>query len=110
MNKRYMLSFIAVVVLFLIAYLGVEAIPGLKWLFGIFIPYAALIVFVVGFIRRLLIWSRSAVPFAIPTTGGQQKSLRWIKSAPIDNPGSKGAVFARRHARQTRRLGTGRAS
>lgn len=95
MNKRYMLSFIAVVVLFLIAYLGVEAVPGLKWVFGIFIPYAALIVFVVGFIRRLLTWSRAAVPFAIPTTGGQQKSLKWITPAPIDNPASKPAVFMR---------------
>ena len=95
MNKRYILSLIAVVVLFLIAYLGVEAVPGSKWLFGILIPYAALIVFVAGFIRRLLSWSRSAVPFAIPTTGGQQKSLKWIQPATIDCPSSKSAVFIR---------------
>ena len=95
MNKRYIISLIAVIVLFLIAYLGVEAVPGSKWLFGIVIPYAALIVFVVGFIQRLLSWSRSAVPFAITTTGGQQKSLNWIKPAAIDSPSSKGAVFLR---------------
>jgi len=95
MNKRYLLSLIAVIVLFLISYLGVEAVPGSKWLFGIVIPYAALIVFVAGFIRRLLTWSRSAVPFAIPTTGGQQKTLSWIKPNAIDNPSSKGAVFVR---------------
>ena len=76
MNKRYLLSFIAVIVLFLIAYLGVEAVPVSKWVFGIFIPYAALIVFAVGFIRRLLAWSRTAVPFAIPTTGGQHHHRR----------------------------------
>jgi nitrate reductase gamma subunit len=90
-----MLSLIAVIVLFLIAYLGVEAVPGLKWLFGIVIPYAAMILFVVGFIQRLLSWSRSAVPFAIPTTGGQQKSLNWIQPSPIDCPNSKSAVFMR---------------
>ena len=95
MNKRYMLSLIAVVVLFLIAYLGVEAVPGSKWLFGIVIPYVALIVFVGGFILRLLSWSRSAVPFAIPTTGGQQKSLKWIQPSAFDNPSSKTAVFVR---------------
>ncbi len=95
MNKRYILSLIAVVVLFLIAYLGVEAVPASKWLFGILIPYVALIVFVAGFIRRLLSWSRSAVPFAIPTTGGQQKSLKWIKPSTIDSPSSKSAVFIR---------------
>ena len=95
MNKRYILSLIAVIVLFLIAYLAVEAVPGSKWLFGIVIPYAALIVFVAGFIQRLLSWSRSAVPFAIATTGGQQKSLSWIKPAAIDSPSSKGAVFVR---------------
>ena len=95
MNKRYMLSFMAVVVLFLVAYLGVETLPGLKWVFGIIIPYAALVVFVVGFIQRLLGWSRSSVPFAIPTTGGQQKSLSFIKPDPIDCPSSKGAVFLR---------------
>ena len=95
MNKRYIVSLIAVVVLFLIPYLGVEAVPGAKVLFGIVIPYAALILFIAGFIQRLLSWSRSAVPFAIPTTAGQQKSLSWIKPAAIDCPSSKGAVFVR---------------
>ena len=95
MNKRYMLSLIAVIVLFLIAYLGVETVPGSKWLFGIVFPYAALILFIAGFIRRLLAWSRTSVPFAIPTTAGQQKTLNWIKPSVIDNPSSKAAVFLR---------------
>jgi nitrate reductase gamma subunit len=90
-----MFSLIAVIVLFLIAYAGVETVPGLKYLFGIVIPYAAFIIFVVGFILRLLNWSRSPVPFRIPTTGGQQKSLPWIEPASIDCPTSKGAVFVR---------------
>jgi nitrate reductase gamma subunit len=95
MNKRYTFSLIAVIALFLIVYAGVQAFPGLKYLFGIWIPYAALILFVVGFIRKVLNWSRVPVPFQIPTTGGQQRSLSWIKPARWDNPFSKGAVFVR---------------
>jgi nitrate reductase gamma subunit len=40
-------------------------------------------------------WARSPVPFSIPTTCGQQKSLPWIKPNRIDNPFSKGAVVIR---------------
>ncbi len=93
MNKNYLVSLLAVIVLFVIAWVG-SAI-GLKWLFGIVIPYAALIVFVVGVIRKILGWARSAVPFRIPTTCGQQKTLPWIKQATIDNPSTKGGVFIR---------------
>jgi nitrate reductase gamma subunit len=95
MNKRYTFSLIAVIALFLIVYVGVQALPGLKYLFGIVIPYAALILFVVGFIRKVLNWSRVPVPFRIPTTGGQQRSLPWIKPDRWDNPFSKGAVVVR---------------
>jgi nitrate reductase gamma subunit len=35
------------------------------------------------------------VPFRIPTTCGQQKTLPWIKSASIDNPSTKGGVILR---------------
>ena len=93
MNKKYMFAFIAVLILFLIAWIGVSI--GLQWLFGVLIPYAAVLVFVVGFARKVLGWSRSAVPFAIPTTGGQAKSLDWIQDAKIDNPSSKFGVFMR---------------
>jgi nitrate reductase gamma subunit len=40
-------------------------------------------------------WARSAVPFAIPTTGGQAKSLPWVKDAKIDNPSSRIGVALR---------------
>jgi nitrate reductase gamma subunit len=40
-------------------------------------------------------WARSAVPFAIPTTGGQAKSFPWIKDAKIDNPSSRIGVALR---------------
>jgi nitrate reductase gamma subunit len=93
MNRKYMFAFIAVLVLFLIAWVGVSI--GLQWLFGVVIPYLAVLVFVVGFTRKVLSWSRSAVPFAIPTTGGQAKSFDWIQDSKLDNPSSKFGVFMR---------------
>jgi nitrate reductase gamma subunit len=88
-----MFAFIAVLVLFLIAWAGVSI--GLQWLFGVAVPYLAVLVFVVGFTRKVLGWSRSPVPFAIPTTAGQAKSLDWIQDAKIDNPSSSVGVFLR---------------
>lgn len=94
MNISYMYSLIAVIVLFLLAYVGVK-FPGGEVFFGIIIPYLALIIFILGFINRVLDWARSPVPFRIPTTCGQQKSLPWIKSASIDNPSTTGGVIVR---------------
>ncbi len=95
MNKRYMISLLAVIALFLLAYVGVSAVPATRWLFGVWIPYAAVLVFIVFFIRRILAWSRVPVPFRIPTTAGQQKTLPWIREAKWDNPSSKSGVFIR---------------
>ncbi len=85
MSTKYMYSLIAVIVLVLLAYVGVEA-AGLQVFFGVVIPYLAIITFVGGFIYRVMEWSRSPVPFRIPTTCGQQKSLPWIKHDKVDNP------------------------
>ncbi len=95
MNKRYMISLLAVIALFLLAYVGVSAVPATRWLFGVWIPYAAVLVFIVFFIRRILAWARVPVPFRIPTTAGQQKTLPWIREAKWDNPSSKSGVFIR---------------
>jgi nitrate reductase gamma subunit len=46
----------------------------------------AILTFVVGFAYRVISWTRSPVPFAIPTTGGQQKSLPWVQHSQFDNP------------------------
>ena len=94
MNVKYMYSLIAVILLFLIAYIGVEA-AGLQILFGFIIPYLAFLTFVVGFIIRIMDWAASPVPFRIPTTCGQQESLPWIKPDKIDNPFSKTGVVLR---------------
>ena len=94
MNISYMYSLIAVVVLFLLAYVGVK-FPGGEVFFGVIIPYLAIIIFVLGFINRVIDWARSPVPFRITTTCGQQKSLPWIKPANIDNPSTTGGVIVR---------------
>jgi len=93
MNARYIFSLIAVIALFLIAWAGTAV--GLQFVFGIIIPYLALLTFIVGFAYKVLGWSRSAVPFRIPTTGGQQKSLPWIKHSKLDCPATRWQVVAR---------------
>jgi nitrate reductase gamma subunit len=95
MNKNYMVSLIAVIVLFMVPYVGTQQGTGLQLVFGVIVPYLAVILFVVGFTRRVMGWARSAVPFRITTTGGQQSSLPWIQQAKIDNPSSTVGVIVR---------------
>jgi len=81
----FWLSFLAVIAFVLIALIGVEA-ANLQFLFGVIVPYVAIAIFIVGIIYRLLKWAARPVPFRIPTTAGQQKSLPWIKQNKIENP------------------------
>jgi nitrate reductase gamma subunit len=78
-------SFFVVLALVVLAWMGAGE-AGWKGLFGIYIPYLALLVFLFGFLSKILNWAKTPVPFCIPTTGGQQKSLPWIKNNPWDNP------------------------
>ena len=94
MNARYIVSLIAVVVLFLVSYVGAAA-AGLQVVFGIIIPYLSFLTFVIGFVYRIMDWSRSAVPFRIPTTAGQHKSLPWFKQEITDCPSTTGGVVLR---------------
>ena len=87
-------SLIAVTILVVIPWVGVGAL-NLQWLFGIIIPYAALLTFFLGIILRVVGWARSPVPFRIPTTGGQQKSLPWVKDNKLDNPSGTLGVIGR---------------
>ena len=91
---KYAFPLAAVVALILIPLIGVQ-IPGMQYLFGVLVPYAALIVFVVGFIRRVRGWGKSPVPFRIPTTCGQEYSLPWIKQDKLENPVNCRQVIAR---------------
>jgi nitrate reductase gamma subunit len=91
---KALVSLMAVLLLALIAYAG-ASVPGLRYLFGVVIPYAAFAVFVVGMVVRVLKWARSPVPFRIPTTTGQQKSLPWIKDSKIESPSTGLGVIVR---------------
>jgi len=87
-------SLLMVAALILAVFLGVEAL-GLSYLFGVIIPYLAIATFIIGFILRIVKWAKAPVPFRIPTTSGQQKSLPWIKHNKIDNPATTSGVVAR---------------
>jgi len=70
-------------------------VPGLHPVFGKYLPWLALAVFVGGVIWRIRDWAKSPVPFRIPTTGGQHKSLDFIKPARLDNPTTTLGVIGR---------------
>ncbi len=87
-------SLITVLLLVIVAFFGVKLV-NLQVLFGIVVPYLAVLVFGIGFISKVIKWGRSPVPFHIPTTCGQQKSLPWIKHSKLDNPSSTFGVIGR---------------
>jgi nitrate reductase gamma subunit len=89
----FLISLVAVGAFFAVGLLG--GTPGLGWVFGVVLPYLALALFVGGVIYRVLSWAKVPVPFRIPTTCGQQKSLDWIKPARLDNPYSTLTVAGR---------------
>jgi nitrate reductase gamma subunit len=66
-----------------------------QYVFGIVIPYLAVLLFIGGVIYRILKWGSSPVPFRIPTTCGQQKSLPWIKHSKLENPSGTLGVLGR---------------
>ena len=88
-----LISLGAVCVIFLIGLLG--AVPVLDVLFGVLVPYAALAVFLGGMAYRVVGWANIPIPFRIPTTCGQQKSLPWIKQAKLDCPSDRWGVIGR---------------
>ena len=94
---RILFSVAAVLALLLLAWVGTGLIdvPFTHWLFGTGLPWAAVFAFVVGFVWKVLDWAKVPVPFRIPTSCGQQKSLPWIKSSPLDNPHNKAGVLGR---------------
>lgn len=86
-------SLLVVLAIGAIAWIGASV--GLAFLFGVVLPYVAVITFIGGVIWRMVYWSKSPVPFCIPTTGGQQKSLPGIEHAVTDNPNTMWGVVKR---------------
>jgi nitrate reductase gamma subunit len=87
-------SLFAFALLVLIPLVGVGG-AGLYFLFGVILPYAALATFLIGVVYRVTKWARSPVPFRIPTTCGQEKSLPWIKNSKLENPYNTSGVIGR---------------
>lgn len=93
MNAIYGLGMVFVLVL--AALLGVGAL-GLQSLIGVYLPYVAVAIFVIGVAARVFGWARSPVPFRIPTTAGQQLSaIPEIKQNKFDNPTTTRDVIVR---------------
>jgi nitrate reductase gamma subunit len=75
------------------AALAGQVMGGYAWMSAV--AYAGFAVFLAGFCYRVVQWAAAPVPFRIPTTCGQQKSLPWIKSAALENPSTTGGVLGR---------------
>jgi nitrate reductase gamma subunit len=90
-----MAAFYSLILVFLLSVLGYFGGPATGILFGVILPYAAIAVFLVGVVYRIIRWANTPVPFRITATCGQQKSLPWIKSSRLDNPASGSGVVIR---------------
>jgi nitrate reductase gamma subunit len=92
MNVWYSLG--AVILLILFSFIGAG---GFGWhtFFAVVVPYAAAAMFIIGLVYRVVKWARAPVPFHIPTTCGQQKTLPWIKSDKVESPTSTLGVIWR---------------
>jgi nitrate reductase gamma subunit len=91
---KYAFSFLVVIALIMIAGLGSQ-ISGMQYLFGVALPYLAILVFAGGFIYKVVEWAKSPVPFSIQTTCGQAASLDFIKQSKLECPNTTSEVVAR---------------
>ncbi len=87
-------SIIAILILTLLA-LGIALSQSMVYLLTVIMPYLAFAIFLIGFVYRVIKWGTSPVPFRIPTTCGQGKSLPWIKTSPLENPSGYWGVIGR---------------
>jgi len=94
MNALYSLLFVFLLVL--IPLFGVDA-AHLRTFFGVCVPLTAFIIFLLGFIYKVINWGRSPVPFRIPTTGGQFKSFdtKMFPQNKYDCPQTGAQTFVR---------------
>jgi len=91
---KIIFSILIILILTLVAFVGVEFLQ-LHFIFGVLIPYFAILFFIIGFVLRMIAWAKSPTPFNITTTAGQQKSLSWIKNKNLENPRNSAGVFGR---------------
>ncbi len=90
------LSLLAALSIALVAWSGATAgYAPPQYLLGIVLPLAAVLVFLAGVCCRIAQWAARPVPFPIATTGGQQKSLPWIKPSCLEAPSTRLGVVGR---------------
>jgi nitrate reductase gamma subunit len=87
-------SLAAVAGLVLVPLLAV-GVGGWQFVIGVALPGLAFLVFLVGILFRVVSWARAPVPFRIPTTSGQQKSLPWIANQELESPSGSFGVLGR---------------
>lgn len=87
------IAFVAALLIGVAAFTGAQA--GFQYPLGVALPLFAVVVFIGGIIWKVVDWAKSPVPFAIPTTGGQQRSLDWIRPSRLDAPCTKWGVLGR---------------
>lgn len=87
------ISLLMVLLLVAVAWIGAAA--GGELLFGVVVPYIAVLVFLAGFVWKIVRWTRAPVPFRIPTTAGQQQTLPWLPHDKLDNPATGLQVLGR---------------
>ncbi len=88
-------SALAAVAALAVAAAVAAGIPGLRPVLGIWVPYAAVAVFLAGMVWRVVCWGRAPVPFKIPTVCGQQRSLPFLRHQPLESPATPWQAAAR---------------
>jgi nitrate reductase gamma subunit len=92
-NLAFYGSLLLVTVILFLPVAGIWA--GMEVFFGIVVPYVSIFIFLAGILYRILIWARTPVPYRIPTTAGQQRSLPWIRPNNLENPSNLVGVIGR---------------
>ena len=59
------------------------------------LPLGAMALLAAGLVRRMWVWARTPVPYRIPTTAGQQRSLPWLKPGRLESPSTPAGVVGR---------------
>ena len=63
-KRHFSVALFAVLGLVLVAYIGARG--NLQIIFGVVVPYLAILLFVEGFVYRLITWARSPYPSGFP--------------------------------------------
>jgi nitrate reductase gamma subunit len=90
-----LISLVAVAGLALLAVVAASAGSSLRFALGVIVPGVAFAVFLGGIIYRVVRWGKAPVPFRVPTTTGQAKSLSWIRNNELEAPSGVVGVIGR---------------